>query len=217
MCKMLFQEHGIAVSSDDALNMRAFDATIVSEQGPTGSQWRIHYSVTLPTFGCDFFKLTSTNGEGTGESFKQFPIEPGDYILADRGYSTGSGVKYVSNAGGYVTIRVNTGALHFDVKSGVPFNLLASVETITKLGEVGEWDVEIPGSSPIPERVCVLRKTEEAAQKALNQILQNAKRKGNKPREETLRYARYVILFTTFPSNEFTASKYWNGIVCDGR
>ena len=208
MCKMLFQEHGIEVSSDDdALNMRAFDATIVSEKGPTGSQWRIHYSVTLPTFGCDFFKLTSTSGEGTGESFKQFPIQSGDYILADRGYSTGSGVKYVSKAGGYVTIRVNTGILHFEIKPDVPFNLLASVETVTKLGEIGEWDVQIPGRSPVSGRICVLRKTEEAAQKALNQILQNAKRKGNKPRDETLRYARYVILFTTFPSTRFTASE----------
>jgi len=207
MCQALFREHGIAGFSDTSLQMRAFDATIVREPGRTGSQWRIHYSVTLPSFGCDFFKLTSTKGRGTGESFRQFPIHSGDYILADRGYSTGSGVKYVSNAGGYVTIRVNTGAFHFERKTGVPFRLLAAVETITNLGEVGEWKVQVSGDPSVVGRICVLRKTEEAAQKAQKQILQNAKRTGKKPRNETLRFARYVILFTTFPTDSFSASE----------
>ena len=75
--------------------------------------WRLHYSVNLPSLGCDFFKLTGTKGPDTGESFKQFPIHAGDYILADRGYATGAGIQYVEKAGGYVTVRVNTGALRF--------------------------------------------------------------------------------------------------------
>ncbi len=207
MCKELFQEHGVSTSMEASLKMRAFDATIVSEPGQTGSQWRIHYSVTLPSFACDFFKLTPTKGQGTGESFKQFPIQSGDYILADRGYSTKSGVKYVSDAGGYVTLRVNTGVLHFERKTNAPFDLLTAVETITNLGEVGQWEVQVPGKSPVSGRICVLRKTEEAAQKAQKTILQNAKRTGKKPRDETLRFARYVILFTTFPNHLFSASE----------
>jgi len=70
MCIALFQEHGIGISEEKGHQMRAFDATHIREPGRTGSLWRLHYSITLPELGCDFFKLTPTKGEGTGESFK---------------------------------------------------------------------------------------------------------------------------------------------------
>ena len=62
--------------------------------------WRLHYSVRLPSLGCDFFKLTGTEGSGAG-----------DYVLADRGYSNAAGIRHVATAGGHVTVRVNSGAL----------------------------------------------------------------------------------------------------------
>ncbi len=76
LCVELFREHGVAVSKNAGFQVRAFDATTVREPGRTGSVWRLHYSVNLPSLGCDFFKLTATEGRGTGESFKQFPIRP---------------------------------------------------------------------------------------------------------------------------------------------
>ena len=56
-------------------NVRAFDATTVNEPGKAGSLWRTHYSVSLPSLACDFFKLTATEGPGTGELFRQSPIQ----------------------------------------------------------------------------------------------------------------------------------------------
>ena len=64
----------------------------------------MHYSVSLPSLACDFFKLTATEGPGTGESLRQFPIRAGDYVLADRGSSTAVGIGHVVAAGGHVTI-----------------------------------------------------------------------------------------------------------------
>ena len=90
LCVALFQEQGMALAVDGNFQVRAFDATTVKEPGKTGSLWRIHYSVCLPSLACDFFKVTETEGAGTGESFSQFPIREGDHILADRGYSTGA-------------------------------------------------------------------------------------------------------------------------------
>src|ERR1039458_539125 len=49
LCRQLWQEGG--VSLQPALGGRAvrvLDATVVREPGPTGSQWRIHYSLRLP-------------------------------------------------------------------------------------------------------------------------------------------------------------------------
>ena len=41
--------------------------TTVKEPGKTGALWRIHWSVCLPSLACDFFRLTPTEGPGTGE------------------------------------------------------------------------------------------------------------------------------------------------------
>ena len=130
LCVELFRERGVELSEAGGLQMRALDATTVKEPGQTGSLWRVHYSVRLPSLSCDFFRLTATEGVGTGESFKQFPVAAGDHLLADRGYSTAPGLRHVVQAGGLVTVRVNTGTLVLEMADGERFDLLAAVGTL---------------------------------------------------------------------------------------
>ena len=127
LCVRLFEEQGLAVIPGGAFQVRAVDATTVKEPGPSGSLWRVHYSVGLPSLACDFFKLTGTEGPGTGESLAQFPIRAGDHVLADRGYSTARGIRHVVDAGGRLIVRVNTGSLPLCTAAGRPFDLLAAV------------------------------------------------------------------------------------------
>ena len=68
MCVALFEEQGLCLDNTGGFQVRLFDATHVSEPGKTGSVWRIHYSIRVPSLACDFFKLTATKGKGTGES-----------------------------------------------------------------------------------------------------------------------------------------------------
>ena len=56
LCVELFREQGVAASTAAGLQVRAFGATTVKEPGRSGSLWRIHYSVRLPSLTCDFFK-----------------------------------------------------------------------------------------------------------------------------------------------------------------
>ena len=209
LCVELFREHGIAVSAGTGLQIRAFDTTTVKEPGRTGSRWRLCYSVSLPSLGCDFFRVTAAKGTGTGESLKQFPIREGDYVLAGRGHSTAVGLQHVAAAGGYVTVRVNTGSLCFDESHGEPWDLLASLETLTRPGPVREWPARAVAQSgpPVPGRVCALRRTDEAIEIAQASIRGTARKKGRRVRPEALRFARYVILFTTFPPARFPASE----------
>ena len=180
LCVELFREHGVAVSKNAGFQVRAFDATTVREPGRTGSVWRLHYSVNLPSLGCDFFKLTATEGRGTGESFKQFPIRPGDYVLADRGYSTAVGIQHVAAGEGYVTVRVNTGTLRLETEAGQAFDLLAAVETLPRPGPVGRWRVRTVARAgpPVAGRICAVRKTDEAIEVAHAKIRRTAQRKG---------------------------------------
>ena len=209
LCAELFREHGVAVTEEAGFQVRAFDATTVHEPGPTGSLWRIHYSVNLPSLGCDFFKVTPTKGPGTGESFRQFPIRAGDYVLADRGYSTAAGIQHVAAAGAHLTVRVNTGSMPLTDPDGGVFELLKSVETLSEPGRIGVWRTRATARTgqPVPGRVCALRKTDEAIEVALKSLRRQASKKGRKLKPETLRFARYVILFTTYPPDRFPAAE----------
>lgn len=206
MCVALFQERGVAISSEDDFQVRAFDATLIKEPGKTGSLWRIHYSVSLPSLSCDYFKLTATEGTGTGESFSQFAIQAGDYILADRGYSTANGIEYASSRNAYVTVRVNTQALRLKDTNGNAFDLLKAVKSIQRTGVSQAWRVSVSNqnNSHVMGRLCVVRKTEEAIKMAHDKIRRKANKNGRKIKPTTLEYAKYIILFTTFPENEFS-------------
>jgi len=111
LCVELFEQKGIVSGNGDEFQVRLFEATNVKEPGKTGSLWRIHYSVQVPSLTCDFFKLTATKGMGTGESFFQYAIKKGDHIIADRGYSTASRIHHVASKKAYVLVRVNTQSL----------------------------------------------------------------------------------------------------------
>ena len=201
LCVELFREQGIAVSGDGRFEVRAFDATTVKEPGKTGSLWRLHYSVRLPSLTCDFFHLTATQGPGAGESLTHFPIHEGDHILADRGYSTADGIGYVAGAGGQIIVRVNTGSLSFRTTEDEPFDLLAAVTSLQRSGAVRSWWVNTVGTdgATVPGRVCAIRKSREAIGLAHAKLRRKASKKGKRLKPETLRFAEYVIVFTTFP------------------
>lgn len=209
MCAALFEEQGIKLRRSSDLQARLFDATIVKEPGKTGSMWRLHYSVQVPSLMCDFFKLTATKGEGTGESFFQYPIKKGDFIMADRGYSTASGVHHVISKKAYVILRVNTAILPMLDLDGMDFPLLEKVQGIKEAGKVSSWNILIPGKKGknAEGRICAIRKSNEAIRIAHEKLERNAKKKCHKVKSDTFEYAKYVIVFTNYPEESFSAEE----------
>ena len=208
LCVELFQEQGLAATEADGFQVRAFDATVVKEPSRSGSQWRVHYSLRLPSLTCDYFKLTKTEGAGTGESLTQFPIATGDCILADRGYSTARGIRYAVEAGGQVTVRVNSGVLNLAGEDGKALDLVDCMQPLRSPGVIGSVSARVVdrGGVVVAGRVCALRKTEEAVRLAQAKARRAAARKGRQVRPATLELAQYVILFTTMQERDWPAS-----------
>lgn len=211
LCQALLQENGVRLPDDKGVNLRVVDATSVKEPGKTGSLWRIHYSLRLPGLNCDFFALTAAEGAGNGESLLQFPIAAEDFVIGDRGYASANGIDYLNKAGAYVLVRVNTLALPlYWLKRGKirRFPLLEKVRTLTKTGAVGEWEVLVQGPhSNIPGRLSAIRKSEQAILQATRKLKRKASKNQFQLKDETLEYAKYVILFTTFPAALFTTAE----------
>lgn len=208
LCQGLFEERGVHLDEDAGFQVRLFDATVVKEPGKTGSQWRIHYSVELPSLRCDFFKLTPTEGEGTGETFLQFPVRAEDYLVADRGYSSARGIHYVASQGAYCTVRLNPQGLRIRDTKMRSFVLLSKLKKMQRTGAVRSWPVLIPDANSddyVAGRICAIRKTKEAIRIAHKKLRRRASKNGQELRPETLVYAEYVTVFTTFPEHDFSA------------
>ncbi len=209
LCLSLLAENGVRPPQlKEGIKLRLFDGTIVKEPGKTGSQWRIHYSLRIPSLECDFFKLTQSVGSGVGESFAQYPMAAKDFVIADRGYSTASGIEYVEQAGAYVMVRVNTAALPIFARNNRRFPLLERLRTLKKTGKVREWKVLIHGEDAnIAGRLCAIRKSEHAIDRARRKLHRRASKNGTTLKEETLEYAKYVFVFSTFPEDSFSAAE----------
>jgi len=206
LCLSLLRQRGVGIrSGNDHIRMRIVDGTSVKEPGKTGSAWKIHYSLSLPDLKCDYFKLTNCKGKKTGESLKQFPVEKGDCIIGDRGYSTAQGIEYVAENGGYSLIRVNTGTLLLAEENGELFDMFKRVREIQEEHEAKEWLVKLNhvGITQVEGRFCVVRKTQIARKQAIKKLRRLASRQGKKTKPETEEMAGYVILFTTLPKNDY--------------
>ena len=210
MCQAMFVERGVRLDCYDGFQVRLVDATHVKEPGQTGSLWRIHYSLRLPSMLCDSFKITPTCGSGCGESFCQFSVQKGDYIIADRGYSSARGILHVSRQGGFVLVRLNVGSILLQSLGGKTFHLLKKLQSKVRVaGEITSWEIYVCDSENrrIAGRICAIHKTREAIAAAHKKLRQRASKQGNSLKPETLEFAKYVIVFTTFPEASFSAEE----------
>jgi len=209
MCEALLAERTAGPQLVDGRTLRLIDSTLVKEPGQTGSQWRIHYSLQWPGLHCDYFKLTATKGTGTGESLRQYPLHAGEQVLADRGYCRAEDFHYAAAQGATTLVRLNSGTIRLETKTGQPFPLLARLTTLTQTGQTREWPVWLPltGAQALPARLCVIRKGQVAIQRALKKLRRQASINQRTLEPATLRYAEFVIVLTTFPAAEFSTAQ----------
>jgi hypothetical protein len=199
MCLDLLRENGVLLpDTDRTRRMRVVDGTVVKEPGKTGSQWRILYSLQLPTLACDFFQISPAEGAGHGESLNRLPVRKGDLILGDAGYCSVGGFASVYRRGGDLLVRVNPAMLTAYSAPGKRFGILRPLQGLSEAGQMGDWLVQIqtPGVS-FAGRVCAIRKSAEAIRAAHRRIELQAARKNRKTKPQTWEYAKYVVVFTT--------------------
>lgn len=185
--------------------LRAVDATTVQEPGSTGTDWRVHYSISLPAMGCDFYEITDDKG---GESYLRIPVQSGDVLLADRGYCHREGVAEVLKQGGDVIVRLSTSSFPLlDAQDFSDVVLLPKLRRLT--GHTpSDWEVCFAAQQTLWfARLCAVRKTPAAAERAKQKLLRDATRKGRTLLPQTLEAAEYLFVLTTLPAHEASAAQ----------
>ena len=212
LCLALLTESGVNVAHPgQTRKVRVVDGTIIREPGKTGSQWRLLYSLELPSLQCDHFELTAAQGAGTGETLRRLPVAAQDLVLADAGYCSPGGIAYVVSRQADVIVRLNPQKLPLRTASGRKKNLLTQLSRLERPGEVGDWPVWIQTEDQglIAGRICALRKSERATAQAERRLRHKASKRQTQLKAETLEYARYVIVFTSWTQAEPSEILEW--------
>ena len=174
--------------------IRVVDATTVEEQGGAGTDWRVHYTLCLPDLSCDFFELTD---EKSGETYRRIPVQPGDLLLADRGYSNAPGVRAVVEAKGDVLVRWNSFSFPMQTVDGKPFQAFKEMNKLPKRG-CREWKVSfVQEAKRHTGRLCAIRKNAAATTRAQEKLRRQARKKQKEGSQDALKLAAFIMVFTT--------------------
>jgi hypothetical protein len=208
LCERLLVDSELSLPAESSrLRMRVVDSTLVKEPGATGSQWRVHYSLGVPSWQCDFFQLHPARGAGHGENFKQYEVTPGDCLLADRGFSHLSGLEHVHQRGGYVVVRLNEQNTPLEDEQGTEVSLLTWLAKLKKPGQIGTHPVWLRTSEGrLAARLCAIRKSVEATVLAQRKLRRRAQRDGSILREATLTHSAWIVVLTTLPEARLSTS-----------
>jgi len=178
---------------------RVVDATTAQEPGATGIDWRVHYVVQLPTLTCDFVEVTGVRG---GETLCRIPVQAGDVLLGDRGYSHRAGVAWVLGQGGDVIVRHQGANFPLLDRQGKAFDLLAALRSL-HAHQPGTWAVQFEAEGRHwAVWLHVVRKSEAAAQHAKEELRQE---RGAGVQPQTLELAEYVAVLTSLDPQTVTA------------
>jgi hypothetical protein len=200
---MAGQLRGRAGPLDGRYRALAVDATTISETGPTGSQWRVHWSVNLVSLQCEFFELTDIHG---GEKFARFAIGKGDLILGDRGYSNPAGVEHVRSAGGHVLVRLNPASLPtHERRDGLRIDVLDKVRGLA-VGSVRSWAAWVKGPSGqwYRGRVVAVRRSRAATLREIRRQRRMANSRERRLGQRATAMANYVLVWTSLPASELS-------------
>jgi hypothetical protein len=182
-----------------AYRLRAIDASTVQEPGATGTDWRIHYSLSLPSLYCDHLELTDAHG---AEKLERFPVESRDLLLADRGYCHARSLSYASAHGAACVMRWHSASLPLWKTERKSFDVLAAARSLHEY-RPKEFAVRYrDGQGLKAARLCVVRRSAASAREEREQAQESARRKNYQASAQNLELCGYLLVITTLPVEE---------------
>lgn len=176
-----------------SMRLIVIDASSVSAPGATGTSYRLHLAMDLPTLTFTHVEVTD---QYSGESLKHFPLTANDVVLLDRGYNHPKTIAEYSLKGVSVVLRLSPHAMPlYQVDSDERIDLYQRL----KGAESNEITLPVrlinKKQQPVTGWVHARRLPEELRAEARRKCRVNSK-SGN-PKQETLLFSEWLLVFTT--------------------
>jgi hypothetical protein len=191
----LAQREGL--SSGVGALIRVVDATVVSEPGSRGTNWRLHMVLDLVREQIRSVELTGREG---GEKLTRHPVVPGEILMGDQGYSHRQGVSSVLERGGHVVVRLNWQNFPAEDQEGQRIVLPQALEHLP-VGQIHDQPVWFcHGRKRYKVRLVAYRKTAEPTPEALRQIKYRAAHKKRNPHPQAALASCFIFILTDLPA-----------------
>ena len=208
LCQALLEESGVRWRGPQPRRrLRAVDGTVIKEPGPTGSQWRLHYSLRLPELTCDYLQITASEGQQPASNWgvSRSTRVISSWRIAATATRRGGGGMPARRGRHRATEQFG---LPLFGPTGQRFDLLAELRQIRAAGSFAN------GRSGCTRRSSALRDASVRCAKASKpspwrseKLIGGSKKHQRRVKPETREYARYVMVFTTLRASEMGAAE----------
>lgn len=198
----VLQRRNALLSCLPGVRLRIVDATVISQPGSTGTDWRVHLSFDLGRVCLDGITITTAQG---GESLARFAPRADEIYVADRGYAFARSLAALLTAQARLVVRINWQSLPLQTELGQRVNLIHWMQGLITLRE-GPVILPTP-QGDFPVRLIVYPLPPKQAQCAREKLLKQARKKGKKVSSNAYLAAGFVLLITNLPSETWEASR----------
>lgn len=186
-----------------APRLRLIDATVITQPGSTGTDWRVHVSFDVGRLQLDEWEVTDAHG---GETWLRHAVQAGDILVGDRGYAHRAGLGDLLRAGGQVVVRINGHNLPLETAPGERLALrvwLLGLAPAVQRCERLVWVSTPAGRFRL--RLIAQRLPPAAAQAAQRRAAQASRKKGHTPSALSRLMAGWVVVVSNLPGETWAA------------
>ena len=199
MAKEICESTGMAMPKPEFLGDKEVilvDATDEPVKGSKKSDYRLHYAFNLFQFSCRSLDVTTVK---EGEKLTRYEIQAGDIFIADRIYSTMTGLEHISSAGGDYIVRFKSKAFNLYDAEGAKINL---PDRFRGLSALEMTDVRcfyrLSNGEMKPLRIVAMKKDAAAIEESKRRMARKVSRKQEKAvQQDTVELNEYIVVATT--------------------
>jgi hypothetical protein len=185
------------------LRLRLIDATVITQPGSRGTDWRVHVSFELGRLRLDEWDVTDAHG---GETLLRHAVQAGEIVVGDRAYAHRAGLGHLLAAGAQFVVRTNGHNLPLQTPHGQRLELRAWLQGLAPdvvRRERVVWVTTPAGRYRL--RLIAQRLPAEAAQAALRRAAQTSRKKGHTLSALSRLMAGWVVVVSNLPAETWPA------------
>lgn len=174
----------------------AVDASDVTEKGTSGRIFRLHFALDIGNMQAALYKITSNS---TGEHLRNFELADGDLVIADRIYSSVTGIGYCLSKGCHFIARMRANSFKPYSAEGIQLDLL-SIMRGKESGELNAFVRKERGENAgqlIPVRICFKKKDKDALDSTKKKMKRKESKKQMSISTSTYTFNEYLVVCTS--------------------
>lgn len=174
----------------------AVDASDVAEKGTSGRIFRLHFALDIGNMQAALYNITSNS---VGEHLRNFEFAKDDLVIADRIYSSITGIEYCLSRQCQYIARMRANSFKPYNAEGKPLDLL-SIMTEKEYGELNAFVRKERGDHAgelYPVRICFKKKSKDAIDSTRKKMKRKESKKQTSTSASTYTFNEYVVVCTS--------------------